>query len=203
MNPDTFEQFLNDNKRTLDSKSDSEKIKFFIDWCNKNRMEEVILRLSSETKGGWSSNYFLDFTTNRVIVTKKSFITKFADLGYIAGLAPYPYLLLLKNLDPSKIRKQASHSPDRLVKSENFSSAIWYSEIEEIALRKGVETVVTNMFGRAIVANFLTIMVSGDQKYHFKLPVNKNGTYEQIHFWINVALPSHCKLQNDAKRRGL
>lgn len=198
MNPDTFDQFLNDNRRALDGKSDSEKIKFFIDWCIKNGIEEIILRLSSENKGGWSSNYFLDFTTNRVIITKKPFITKFADLGYVAGLAPYPYLLL-KSLDQSKIRKQASHTPDALMKSENFSAAIWYSEIEGIVLRKGIETAVANMFGRAIVANFLRIRNAGGRKFDFKLPVNKNGTYEQIHFWLGVVLPQNCRLQNDVK----
>jgi hypothetical protein len=199
VNPNTFDRFLNDNRRALDGKSDSEKIRFYIDWCNKNGIEEIVLRLSSENKGGWASNHFLDFTTSRIIISKKSFFTKFADTGYVAGLAPYPYLLLLKNLDYSKIRKQASHSPEDLVKSENFSVAIRYSEIEEIALRKGIETMVANMFGRAIVANFLTIMAAGGRKFDFKLPVNKNGTYEQIRFWVNIVLPSNCKLQNNAK----
>ncbi|HEX7031618.1 MAG TPA: hypothetical protein VF172_01325, partial [Nitrososphaera sp.] len=81
VNPDTFEEFLAESNQALRDKSDSEKIRFFINWCKKNGMEEVILRLSSETKGGWASNFYLDFTTDRIIVTKKSFITKFADMG--------------------------------------------------------------------------------------------------------------------------
>lgn len=199
MNPNTFEQFLSESRHAFRDKSDSEKIKFFTDWCKKNGTEEVILRLSSENKGGWSSNFYLDFTTARIIITKKSFFTKFADVGYVAGLAPYPYLLLLKNPDPSKIRKQASLAPDELVKSENYSDSIWYSEIKEIILRKGMETAVANMFGRAIVANFLAISASGGRRFDFKLPVNKNGTYEQVHFWVNVVLPLHCQLQNDIR----
>lgn len=199
VNPAIFEHFLEEAKRDLKDKSDSEKIQFFISWCKKNGTEEVILRLSSENKGGWSSNFYLDFTTDRIIVTKKSFITKFADMGYVAGLAPYPYLLLSKSLDPSKIRKQASLAPDELEKSENYLTSIWYSEIEEIIFRKGIETAVANMFGRAIVANFLAIKTSNGRKFDFKLPVNKNGTYEQVHFWVNVVLPPHCKLQNEAK----
>lgn len=199
VNPDKFEQFLKESKQAFKTKSDSEKIRFFIDWCQKHRMEEVILRLSSETKGGWSSNFYLDFTTDRIMITKKNFITKFADLGYVAGLAPYPYLLLLKNSDSTKIRKQASLTPDELAKNESYLDSVWYSEIEEIILRKGIETAVANMFGRAIVANFLAIKASKGRKFDFKLPVNKNGTYEQVHFWVNIALPSHCRLQNEAR----
>ncbi|HXG06207.1 MAG TPA: hypothetical protein VNI77_02650 [Nitrososphaera sp.] len=199
VNPGTFERLLRESKQDPRVKSDSEKIRFFIDWCKNNKMEEVILRLSSETKGGWASNFYLDFTTDRIIITKKSFITKFADVGYVAGLAPYPYLLLLKDSDPSKIRKQARLAPSELVKNENHVDSIWYCEIEEIILRKGIETAVANMFGRAIVANFLSIKHSKGRKCDFKLPVNKNGTYEQVYFWVNVVLPSHCKLQNEAK----
>src|ERR671930_1285953 len=151
MNSELFEKFLMESKKALTGKSDSEKVRTFIDWCIENNCEEVILRISSEEKGGWARNHFLDFTTNRIIVSKKSFLTKFADLGYVAGLAPYPYLLLLKNSDPSKIRKQALRTPDELVRSGSFSDFIWYSDIEEIIFRKGIETVVANMFGRAIM----------------------------------------------------
>ncbi len=196
MNPSNFELFLKESKRTLKDKSDSEKIKFFIDWCNKNDMEEVILRLSSEGKGGWSRNFYLDFTTSRIIITKKNFFTKFADLGYVAGLAPYPYLLL-KNMDSSKIRKEASYTPNDLVKGENFSDFIWYSDMEEIRLRRGIETMVANMFGRAIMSNFLTIKASGGRRFDFTLPVNKNGSYEQVHFWMNVGLPQNSTIQGD------
>jgi hypothetical protein len=199
MNRNNFELFLQDFKEDLEKKSDSEKIKLFMDWCNQNRMEEIILRLSSEAKGGWSKNLYLDFTTSRIIITKKSFVTRFADLGYVAGLAPYPYLLILKNSDTSKIRKQALYTADELVSSESFSDYIWYSDIEEIVFRKGIETAVANMFGRAIVANFLTIKASRSKEYYFILPVNKNGAYEQVHFWVSTVLPSNCRLDNGMK----
>ncbi|MGH9876060.1 MAG: hypothetical protein ACRD5H_00335 [Nitrososphaerales archaeon] len=180
-------------------KSDSEKIRVYIDWSNKNRLEEAILRLSSETKGGWSSNYYLDFTTSRIIITKKNILTKFADLGYVAGLGPYPYLVLMKDFNSSKIRKQASITPDDLVKSENFSDFIWYSNIEGLLLRKGIDTVVANMFGRAIVSNFLSIKTTVGKTYDFTLPVNKNGSYEQILFWLSVSLPPNCRPLEDTK----
>jgi hypothetical protein len=188
MDSQLFGKFLKESKRNLNEKPDWEKIRIFIDWCIKNGYEEVILRISSEEKGGWAKNYFLDFTTNRIIITKKGFLTKFADLGYVAGLAPYPYLVILKDPDSSNIRSQATSSPEELVKRQGFS--IWYSDIVEFVLRKGIETVVTNMFGRAIVSNFLRIKTSSGEEYNFTLPVNKNGTYEQIRYWIGVVLPS-------------
>ncbi|MDP8888186.1 MAG: hypothetical protein M3M89_00975 [Thermoproteota archaeon] len=192
MDSELFGKFLKESKRRLNDKSDSEKVRIFIDWCVKNNYEEVILRISSEEKGGWARNYYLDFTTNRIIVTKKNLLTKFADLGYVAGLAPYPYLVLLKDSkNSSNIRSQAASSPEELLKRQQ-SFYIWYSDITEFVLRKGIETLVTNMFGRAIVSNFLRIKTSSGKEYNFTLPVNKNGNYEQIRFWIGVILPSFC-----------
>ena len=101
-------------------------------------------------------------------------MTKFADLGYVAGLAPYPYLVLLKDSNPSKIRSQATTSPGSSFE-ETTELLIWYSDIAEFVLRKGTETLVTNMFGRAIVSNFLSIKKSSGEGYKFTLPVNKNG----------------------------
>jgi hypothetical protein len=191
MDSGLFDKFLKESKKRLNGKSDSEKVRVFIDWCLKNNYEEIVLRISSEEKGGWARNYILDFTTSRIIVTKKSFLTKFVDVGYVAGLAPYPYLVLLKDSNPSKIRSQATTTPEQLLKKQQ-SFYIWYSDIAEFVLRKGTETLVTNMFGRAIVSNFLSIKKTSGEDYNFTLPVNKNGTYEQIRFWMGVVLPSFC-----------
>jgi hypothetical protein len=190
MNSGLFEKFLKESKKRLNGKSDTEKVRTFIEWCVRNNYEEVILRISSEEKGGWARNYFLDFTTSRIIVTKKSFLTKFADLGYVAGLAPYPYLVLLKDSNSPNMKAQSTSSPEELLKKQGFY--IWYSDISEFVLRKGIETQVANMFGRAIVSNFLHIKTSSGKVYNFTLPVNKNGTYEQIRYWISVVLPSFC-----------
>ena len=190
MNSALFEKFLIESRKALDAESDSEKLRTFIDWCVKNNYEEVILRISSEEKGGWARNHFLDFTTQRIIATKKRFLTKFADLGYVAGLAPYPYLVLLKDSKSSNIKAQATSNPDELLKKDGFY--IWYSDIAEFVLRKGTETLVANMFGRAIVSNFLHVKTLSGKEYDFTLPVNKNGTYEQIRYWISVILPSFC-----------
>ena len=205
MNVRTFEHFLDDSRKVLKGKtSDSEKVRVFINWCIQNEQEELILRLSSERKGGWAENYFLDFTTSRIIITKKKFLTKIVDIGYVAGLAPYPYILL-KNQDASKIRKDTSSlTPERLIKDGDFASVAWYSDIEEIVLRKGMDTIVANMFGRAIVSNFLTVKARPwgnaahiSKRSTYNLPVNKNGTYEQIHFWLSTVLPPACRPRYD------
>ena len=193
MNPSEFEQFLKlaeDNK--LSSKSDSEKIKDFILWCKKKNFEENILRLSSEEKGGWSRNFSLDFTTTRIIISKKSFLKKFVDMGYVAGIAPFPYMILSKKIKPSDVMKQYRNPPADIIKRDRSNYYIWYSDIQEFIIRKGIETTVTNMVGTMIMKNFLTIK-TGNKTYDFTLPVNKNGKFEQIHFWLSVVFPFNVR----------
>jgi len=84
LNPSEFEQFLKYSHIRSSTKSDSEKISSFIQWCKDKEIEEVILRLSTEEKNWMHENYFLDFTTSRVIVSKKSFTRKILDTGFIA-----------------------------------------------------------------------------------------------------------------------
>jgi hypothetical protein len=191
MTPIEFEQFLKFSRDGISNKSNSEKIRAFIEWCKKNNMEEIILRLSSEDKGGWGKNCFLDFTTTRIIVTKKNFIRKFADLGYIAGIAPYPYKLTTKKwnaLKVSDIRKQTPITPDDVLMRDSSNFYIWYSSIEEFVVRKGTETTIRNMMGTMMKANFLTIKAS-NKTYNFAIPVSKNGSFDEIHFWLSVVLP--------------
>jgi len=191
MTPIEFEQFIEFSKDQLSKKSSSEKIRAFIEWCKSKDMEEIILRLSSEDKGGWGKNYFLDFTTTRMIISKKNFFRKFADLGYIAGIAPYPYTLTTKNwnvLNLSSIRKQALITPHDVLTRHSSNFYIWYSSIEEFVARKGIETTVSNMLGTMIKANFLAVKTS-NKTYNFVLPVAKNGRFDEIHFWLSVVLP--------------
>ena len=189
MEPFEFEQFLKlaeDNG--LSSKSDSEKIKDFILWCKKKHIEENLLRLSSEEKGGWSRNFSLDFTTTRIIISKKSFLKKFVDMGYVAGIAPFPYMVLSKKLKRFDVKKQYKNSLTDIINRDKSSYYIWYSDIQEFIIRKGIETTVTNMVGTMIMKNFITIKTV-NKTYDFTLPVNKNGKFEQIHFWLSVVLP--------------
>ena len=189
MNQFEFEQFLKfADEEALSAKSDSEKIQDFILWCKKNNFEEIILRLSSEEKGGWSKNFSLDFTTTRIILSKKRFLNKFVDLGYVAGLAPIPYMILSKKIKRSYVKKQYNDPPEDIIKRDRSNYYIPYSDIQQFIIRKGIETTVTNMVGTMIMKNFLTIKTA-DKTYDFTLPVNKNGKFEQIHFWLSVVLP--------------
>jgi hypothetical protein len=189
MNQFEFEQFLKfADEETLSAKSDSEKIQEFILWCKKNNFEEIILRLSSEEKGGWSKNFSLDFTTTRIILSKKRFLNKFVDLGYVAGLAPIPYMILSKKIKRSYVKKQYNDPPEDIIKRDRSNYYIPYSDIQQFIIRKGIETTVTNMVGTMIMKNFLTIKTA-DKTYDFTLPVNKNGKFEHIHFWLSVVLP--------------
>ncbi|MDP8942002.1 MAG: hypothetical protein M3M84_05630 [Thermoproteota archaeon] len=189
MNQFEFEQFLRfADEEALSAKSDSEKIQDFILWCKKNNFEEIILRLSSEEKGGWSKNFSLDFTTTRIILGKKRFLNKFVDLGYVAGLAPIPYMILSKKIKRSYVKKQYNDPPEDIIKRDRSNYYIPYSDIQQFIIRKGIETTVTNMVGTMIMKNFLTIKTV-NKTYDFTLPVNKNGKFEQIHFWLSVVLP--------------
>jgi hypothetical protein len=189
MNQFEFEQFLRfADEEALSAKSDSEKIQDFILWCKKNNFEEIILRLSSEEKGGWSKNFSLDFTTTRIILSKKRFLNKFVDLGYVAGLAPIPYMILSKKIKRSYVKKQYNDPPEDIIKRDRSNYYIPYSDIQQFIIRKGIETTVTNMVGTMIMKNFLTIKTA-DKTYDFALPVNKNGKFEHIHFWLSVVLP--------------
>jgi hypothetical protein len=135
----------------------------------------------------------LDFTTHRIVISKKKFIRKFVDVGYIAGMAPFPYMLVSKQkLELSDLKKGSAiiiNPEDSLEKDSSSNFFIPYSEIREVIIRKGVESVVTNMLGSMITANFLTIKTSR-KTYDYRLPVSKNGTFEQIHYWLSVVVPA-------------
>jgi hypothetical protein len=191
MKEEEFEQFLKlQQEHLLDDKSDAEKIQTFISWCKKSGFEEVIIRLSSGNKAAWGTNFLLDFTTNRAIVSKKEFWRRFVDIGYVAGMAPFPYMLVSKkNSKISDLRKgSAIIDPEANLEKNSSNFFIPYSEIQEIVIRKGIESVVTNMLGSMITTNFLTIKTSS-KTYDYILPVNKNGTFEEIHHWLSAVIP--------------
>ena len=78
--------------------------------------------------------------------------------------------------------------PEDIIKKDRSNYYIPYSAIQQFIIRKGIETTVTNMVGTMIMKNFLTIKTV-NKTYDFTLPVNKNGKFEQIHFWLSVVLP--------------
>ncbi|MGI0002348.1 MAG: hypothetical protein ACRD42_04630 [Nitrososphaeraceae archaeon] len=171
------------------TKSDSEKISSFIEWCKNKGLEEVIIRLSTEDKNWMRENYFLDFSTSRLIVSKKGFKRKILDTGFIAGMAPFPYLVLSKDKKIPDFRKNTNPSPIEIISSDISNFYVWYFDIEQLLMRRGVETTVSNMLGSAISANFLTIRKTDGKEYSFRLPVGKNGTFEKIYYWLETTLP--------------
>jgi hypothetical protein len=183
-----FEQFLNFSEKDARSKSDSEKISSFIQWCNSKGIEEVIIRLSAENKNWTACNYFLDFTTSRLIVSTKSFTRKFIDAGFIAGMAPLPYALLARNKSPD-FKKGITLDPSEIIRKARTILSLQYSEIEEMHLRKGIETTITNMLGTAINMNFFTLKTRNGEQYSYRLPVKKNGSFEKMYFWLNAIAP--------------
>lgn len=193
MKPEQFREFLRYSKGRIEGLTDTEKILLFMDWCKKKDLEELMLRLSSESKGGWAENYFLDFTTKRIIVSKKNFFRKFVDLGYVAGMAPYPYLILRDKIKNSDImNKSASIDVKAIILRNPKNYYIWYDDIDRIDFRKGTETIVHNMMGSVVQANFLS--VTADQKtYNFKLPTRKDGHFERVFFWLDSLVPVTVK----------
>lgn len=187
MNKKQFTRFL--DKIKLDDMSGLDKVSEFIKWCNNNNLEEVILRLSSEKKGGISNNYFLDFTTRRIIIRNKHLLRKFLDMGYVAGLAPLPMVILEKDIKEKTITNAISFSSKLL---KDIDSFINYSDIEEFVFRKGIDNTIVNMFGKMVVANHITINTN-DSSYKFTLPVNKNSKYELILPWLQLVLPIKIK----------
>ncbi|HEY6405138.1 MAG TPA: hypothetical protein VIX38_03575 [Nitrososphaeraceae archaeon] len=189
MNPSEFEQFLRYSQIRSSTKSDPEKISSFIQWCKNKGIEEVILRLSTEEKNWLHENYFLDFTTSRVIISKKSFTRKILDTGFVAGMAPFPYMILVKDKKVPDFKQGISLNTSEIIRKDISNFFIWYSEIEKLYLRKGIETIVSNMLGTAISANFLTIKATNGKEYAFRLPVSKNGSFEKICYWLENSLP--------------
>jgi hypothetical protein len=109
-------------------------------------------------------------------------------LGYVAGMAPYPYLILSKKIKDSDITKKSASIDVASILQRTQSFYIWYGDIKLLELRKGTETIVHNMMGSMIQTNFLTLTTS-DKTYDFKLPTKKDGHFERIFFWLDSVLP--------------
>jgi hypothetical protein len=97
-------------------------------------------------------------------------------------------ILSKKIIKRSDVKKQHNDPLEYIIKRDRSNYYIPYSDIQQFIIRKGIETTVTNMVGTMIMKNFLKIKTV-NKTYDFTLPVNKNGKFEQIHFWLSVVLP--------------
>jgi hypothetical protein len=183
-----FEDCLKQIKTS--KKPDQLKIQAFYDLCNKHTIEPVVLRITGEIQSKlFKTSYLLTFTATRIIVSKKNTLRNFVDTGYIAGLGPYLYYIMSEKVEFKDIKIRNSFIPPNSISLDPLrQSLINYSDVEEFVFYKGVKTLVTNMFGSAIRENFLKIRSKKDS-YAFSVPVNKNGEYKKVFYWLKLCLP--------------
>ena len=187
-----FEEFIESNIDELRNKPNSKRISIFVKWCSLKNIEELILRLSSEDKNGLRNNMLLEFTNTRILIRKKNIYKKLIDVGYVTGFAPVPYIIITKNLEnlSDKEKRSILDKQNKIFNSEStFEYSISYSDIKKCTLRIDFnDTKKINMLGRVWKANLLNVDTFS-KTFQFTLPVTKNGTFEQISFWLNSSLP--------------
>jgi hypothetical protein len=82
-----FLDFVNQNKK--DNENIVDNLLYFIEWCNNNNYEELLIRLNSEKQGGLGYNSVIDFTTKRIIITRKKIINRIFEIGFVSVLGPF------------------------------------------------------------------------------------------------------------------
>jgi hypothetical protein len=181
-----FLDFLNHNKKA--NENIVENLLYFIEWCNDNNYEELLVRLNSEKQGGLGYNSIIDFTTRRIIITRKTIIKRIFEIGFVAGLGPFPYMILSKKKQQSKIKDSAKLQIEKILHDQNLECIINYNDILKIVIKKGSNSVVRNMFGSFITKNYMTIFTKNN-KYEYTLPIKKNGEFNKMSYWMKSILP--------------
>ena len=187
-----FLDFLNHNKK--DNENSVDNLLYFIEWCNNNDHEELLVRLNSEKQGGLGNNSVIDFTTNRIIITRKKIINRIFEMGFVAGLGPFPYMILSKKKQQSKIKDSAKLQIEKILNDQNLECTINYTDILKIVIKRGSNSVVRNMLGSFITKNYLTIFTKNNNKYEYILPVKKNGEFRKMAYWMKSILPVEISL---------
>ena len=186
-----FLDFLNHNKK--DNENIVDNLLYFIEWCNDNNYEELLVRLNSEKQGGLGYNSIIDFTTRRIIITRKTIIKSIFEIGFVAGLGPFPYMILSKKKQQSKIKDSAKLQIEKILHDQNLECIINYNDILKIIIKKGSNSVVRNMFGSFITKNYMTIFTK-NSKYEYTLPIKKNGEFDKMSYWMKSILPVEISL---------
>jgi hypothetical protein len=186
-----FLDFLNHNKK--DNENIVDNLLYFIEWCNDNNYEELLVRLNSEKQGGLGYNSIIDFTTRRIIITRKTIIKRIFEIGFVAGLGPFPYMILSKKKQQSKIKDSAKLQIEKILHDQNLECIINYNDILKIIIKKGSNSVVRNMFGSFITKNYMTIFTKNN-RYEYTLPIKKNGEFNKMSYWMKSILPVEISL---------
>jgi hypothetical protein len=164
-----------------------QKIHSFYQLCKRNNIEPIILRLSGEVKNKIKrTGYLITFTSRRIIILKKSDLKNLIDIGYTAGLGPYPYYLVSYKVHFDDIKLKDSLIQKTELKNE---LTIYYDDIKKFVFYNGIETLITNMLGSAVSENLLIIHTKTDS-YKFIISVKKNGEYEKIFYWLKTCIPT-------------
>ncbi|HEX6670866.1 MAG TPA: hypothetical protein VFC05_06485 [Nitrososphaeraceae archaeon] len=182
-----FLDFLNHNKK--DNENSVVNLLDFIDWCNNNNHEELLVRLSSEKQGGLGYDSVIDFTTKRIIITRKKLMNRIFELGFVAGLGPFPYMILSKKKQQSKIKDSAKLKIEKILQDENLEFTISYIDVQKIVIKRGSNSIVRNMLGSFITKNYLTILTKTNNKYEYVLSIKKNGDFSKMFYWMKSILP--------------
>ena len=184
-----FKDFLNTaNHNKKNKTSGIDNILYFIDWCNNNNYEELLLRLNSERQGGLGYNSIIDFTNKRVIITRKKILNRIFDIGFVAGLGPFPYMIMSEKKQQSKIKDSTKLQIEKILRDPNLERTITYNDISKIIIKKGTNSLIHNMFGSFITKYYLTIFTSNN-KYEYILPMKKNGDFDKMSYWMKSLLP--------------
>ena len=196
MELEDFKEFLNViNYNKKNNKNDIEKILYFIDWCNTNNYEELLLRLNSERQGGLGYNSIIDFTNKRVIVTRKKIINRIFDMGFVAGLGPFPYMILSQKKQQSKIKDSAKLQIEKILLDPNLECTITYNDISKVSMKRDSKSLVHNMLGSFITKYYLTIFTTTN-KYEYILPMKKNGDFDKMSYWMKSLLPIQISFED-------
>lgn len=187
-----FLDFLNHNKK--DNESSVVNLLYFIDWCNNNNHEELLVRLSSEKQSGLGYDSVIDFTTKRIIITRNKLINRIFELGFVAGLGPFPYMILSKKKQQSKIKDSAKLKIEKILQDENLEFTISYIDVQKIVIKRGSNSIVRNMFGSFITKNNLTIFTKANNKYEYVLSIKKNGEFNKMFYWMKSIIPVEISL---------
>ena len=157
------------------------------------------MRLSGDIKNRFTrSGYLITFTTTRIIISKKSNLRNLLDIGYIAGLGPYLYYLVSDKVNLEDIKLKDSFIQDIFSDSNSTNEFyIEYNEIDKLVFYHGIETLITNMLGSAVIDNFLKIYTQ-KKPYNFIISAKKNGDYEKIFYWLKMSLP--IKVDNEGNK---
>jgi hypothetical protein len=191
---DDFKEFLDSlNQNKKDNENIVDNLLYFIEWCNNNNYEELLIRLNSEKQGGLGYNSVIDFTTKHIIITRKKIINRIFEIGFVAGLGPFPYMILSKKKQQSKIKDSAKLRIEKILHDQNLEYIINYNDILKIIIKRGSNSVVRNMFGSFITKNYMTIFTK-DNKYEYILPSKKNGEFNKMSYWMKSILPVQISL---------